>query len=200
MKMSRKVYDITSSDNIESLDSEVDIEELLPSILDINNEIKFLAELKKKRAKTIDDRVNFLKEIKEKLEKVIHLTLSENKTKSLNFPGLATVSRRSKKGKWVVLDEDCLISELQKLSTDEDGVLSKSELSDVLVSKITFTNKKTLDSVLESLCEQGKKVEFASKTDDSESLVVKEDKDREESDSDLDREDSSAEDYDSLEI
>jgi hypothetical protein len=131
--------DIDSDAVTDSIDEDVDLEKLVASISKIKEEVEFLKALKKRRAEPIDAKIEKLTN-NEAIIRDIILDLMPQlfpKKKTVDFPGVGKITRRSLNGKWEVTDEMALAKEARKHGQldelfDKKLVLKKKFLSSVI--------------------------------------------------------------------
>lgn len=140
-----------------------EIEQALSMMKDSDEEQSFLKDLKKRRVNPIDDKIKKLETDKDKLKKMILNTMKElkPKQKTIDFPGVAKVTRRAVKGTWSIVDEDSLIADLERLGLKDDIVKVEEKI-----------DKKKLNSALVNLEKQSSVVSGVEKSDNSESISV----------------------------
>lgn len=133
----KETIEVLESGQVKALTDVHAIEAALELISKSESKIEEFKEIKKKRNYLIDAEMENLDSRIEFLKSVIAQTLKAHDKKSISFPGLAKVSRRNKKGKWVVTDEDAL----KKVLKDEgefdtivktEEVVQKGELNKLL--------------------------------------------------------------------
>lgn len=144
----KKIADLLAG-GVNILNSEYELEDVIASIQDMRNKIKFFEELKKKRAAAIKAEILKLTGYIKILEDIVMKTMEQTSHKSLNFPGVGRISVVNRKGKWVVEDEGQL---LDYLVEQDETVLDK-----VYVSKNSIV-KKELDKVLNIWKKTGKTI------------------------------------------
>ena len=96
--------------------NEKEIEDIVRGIKAIDEDLEFLKNLKKKRVEPIDEKV---KELDCKRKNLEELTLKSMENlfpnkKTIDFPGVAKVTRKNTKGSWKILDEDDFIDFIEK--------------------------------------------------------------------------------------
>jgi phage host-nuclease inhibitor protein Gam len=95
----------------------------------------WLKELKRQRAKSIDDELQSIEAFEERVRKVIQNTMEAHvpEKKSLDFPGIGKVQKRATKPNWEVQDEDAVIGFLEENGKKEalktETSLVKKELN-----------------------------------------------------------------------
>ena len=164
----KDIVTMLTSEDVTHLEEECDIEELILSISGIDKTLEWYKELKKKRIEKITAEMDKLSKRKDRLKDVIAATLTENGTKSLNFPGIGKVSVRNVKGKWNIEDEESLAAYLQK-------ELEGEELNKIVVTK-TVIVKAPLKKVLDLWEKNGSLPSTVEREDDKQSLSVTVDK------------------------
>jgi len=137
---SKKIFDILDSDKPESLESEFELEDVLSYIKILKDKTTFLSELKKQRAKVIQNEIDKHDEKIKFLEDVVLLTLESVNKKTLDFPGVGKATKVERKGKWIVKDDTLL---LDYLKTNDLAAYNE------VVSQKDIISKKDLDKILE---------------------------------------------------
>jgi len=137
---SRRIAEIISG-LVDSLESEYEIEDLLISINNMKDNISFLENLKRKRAKDIQSEIDNINDRISILEKFIESTLKDVNRKSLNFPGVGKVTIVNRNGKWTIKDEEKLLEILEQ---------KDKAAYDKVVSTKPIIAKKALDEILDS--------------------------------------------------
>jgi histidinol phosphatase-like PHP family hydrolase len=145
----------------EGLADKYEIENALISMKEMGDKIAFLTELKKRRSQLIDMQISQEEANMEKLEEAIKKCMSDNKIKSLDFPGVAKVSIRNKKGVWTIIDKDKLKIHLQGLGKFD--AVSKKEWDFV---------KKDLNKVLDELKENNNTSDYVKQEPDGTSVSI----------------------------
>ena len=92
------------------LNSVYEIEEVIPLIQKLSKHIVFLKELKKFRSTSIDAKIAEYAEKSQQLRTVILNTLEKFGEKTLDFPGVAKVTRKKTTSTWQVESESSLLS------------------------------------------------------------------------------------------
>ena len=140
-----------------------EIEQALSMMKDSSDEQEFLKNLKKRRVSPIDDKIKKLENNKEKLKSMILKTMRElkPKQKTIDFPGVAKVTRRAVKGSWSVVDESALKKELERLNLKNDIVKTEEKI-----------DKKKLNSALTNLDKQNSTINGVQKSQDHESISI----------------------------
>ena len=135
----KKISDLLMAGVTDALESEYELEDVIASIKNLRDKVKFLEELKRQRAASLKSEIlKWTGQIKI-LEEIVMNTMEKTSHKSLNFPGVGKASVINRKGKWIVEDEYAL---LEYLEDQGDEIWEK-----VVVEK-TSVVKKELDSVL----------------------------------------------------
>jgi len=164
----KKIFDILQSEDVEPLESDIEIEDLILVIKDIDGKISFLERLKKERTKAISEEIEKLLSKKDKFKGVISKTLEAFDHKALNFPGVGKVTSKTNSGKWNILDEGSLIEVLKE-------ELSADEFSEVVVQKQSIV-KKALNRILDSLSSSDAISKLVNKEKEDTSLMITFDK------------------------
>ena len=168
MALGKKWVDIFESQEIKPLDSELDIEEILLMIQKMDADVDFLIRLKQKRVKDVEDQIYKVNQKRELLENIIKATLESTGNKSLKFPGVAKVSLRERKGKWVITDEEKMLTSLKT-------ILSAEKYNTIVVSNQSVV-KSALNEELEQLAGLGTLPDGVRKEDDKVFLAIGDDK------------------------
>jgi phage host-nuclease inhibitor protein Gam len=117
------------------LPSEFEIENAIILIKSLQDRQTWLKELKRQRAKSIDDELQSIEAFEERVRKVIQNTMEAHvpEKKSLDFPGIGKVQKRATKPNWEVQDEDAVIGFLEENGKKEalktETSLVKKELN-----------------------------------------------------------------------
>lgn len=117
------------------LPSEFEIENAIILIKSLQDRQTWLKELKRQRAKSIDDELRSIEAFEERVRKVIQNTMEAHvpEKKSLDFPGIGKVQKRATKPNWEVQDEDAVIGFLEENGKKEalktETSLVKKELN-----------------------------------------------------------------------
>ena len=127
------------------LNSVYEIEDLLVIIRQLEDKMRFYADLKKFRTKAIDEEVSKLEQKTENLRRVVLNTMTrlEPKKRSLDFPSVGKVVRRAGKVNWRVENEQSLLGFLEKQGVKSQVVVVKEQI-----------DKKALNKVLDCMDEQ----------------------------------------------
>ncbi len=147
----------------DSLSSVFEIEELLYSIKDAEDSIKYLQDLKKHRDKIVNNQISTLKSKMETWRQVILKTmeLHEPDKNTLPFPGVGKVTRRKVPGSWSVDNEESMLD-----------FFEQSGVKDEVVEKKEVINRKNLKATLDFFDKQNKKVPGVSKSEDRVGLSI----------------------------
>lgn len=128
-----------------SIQHPVEIDELLVNIAAIDAQIEHYEALKKHRNSVIDAEIDKLEGNKAQYREAIQQFMASNGEKTLNYPGVGKVTRKAGTRKWIVKDEDALISYLK----------ANPGLSPQLLAKVVVTEekvvKKELNKILDDL-------------------------------------------------
>ena len=140
-----------------------EIEDLLVALNKLDKNIEFLKGLKKNRAEQIDAEINEYNLKVEWLRNMILMGMKEHAAneKTLNFPGVAKVTRRNVKGTWSIEDEKALIT-----------FLTEQGMKDEVVAVKETVDKKKAKEVLEQLAKMRIPIAGAVRSDDSEGISV----------------------------
>jgi len=112
------------------------VESALEMIKSSTDRIDQFKELKKQRTRSIDAEIETLTTRIDFFKQVIVSTLEDKNQKNVKFPGLGKASLRSKKGKWVVDDEEELIEILKKEKEDDTCVKTKEVIDKTQLNKL----------------------------------------------------------------
>lgn len=146
--------DLSSQDIESKVDKGVDIENLLHAIGKYRSEVEFLKELKKKRIAPIDAKIAKLNSNEEYLKNLILelMPVHFGKKNTVDFPGVGKLSKRVKKGKWVVHDFDKFLAQVEKRNLDEDVIkVEKKVVAKFLPSVIAEMMKDLKEDELEGV-------------------------------------------------
>ena len=143
------------------LNSVFEIEELLEMVRQIEDKMGFYAELKKYRAKVIDDEIQKLEERSQNIRSVILNTMKHADKRSLNFPSIGKVVRRAGKTTWQIEDEGELVEFLDKQGVKAQVVHTKE-----------VVDKKSLTKVLDNMADQGIAPRGVAKNDAQEGVSI----------------------------
>jgi hypothetical protein len=162
--------------DVKPCDDLFDIEEIAFIIKDLTHKIDIQKEYKKKKNQAINDEMESLKNRIEYFKKVIVATLVKHGEKNLNLPDSCKVNLRNPKPKWVIDDEEALITYLieqeeiencaEKIESwkitkkDADKILNDWEKSENLPP-----------SVHKEVGEMGVSISFVEKEDEVEETV-----------------------------
>jgi hypothetical protein len=126
-----------------SISEDVDLEKLVLAVRNIREEVVFLKDLKKRRVAPIAEKLEKLERNEEELKSLILELMPElfPKKKTVDFPGIGKITKRTSKGKWEVTDEEELLQyarshDKHKELFDRKFVLKKRELASVLADII----------------------------------------------------------------
>jgi hypothetical protein len=131
------------------IQTHIDIDDMLMTLAAIDEQIGRYEDLKQHRIDPIDKEIKALTGKKEEYRSAINSYMTANNEKTLKYPGLAVVSRRSSKAKWTIGDEDALLDLLYAVLKERQPVLDK------IVKVEPKLIKKELDKVLDELETQG---------------------------------------------
>lgn len=152
---------VLASDSV--LKDTFEIESLLIILRDLDEKESWFKQLKKKRAEAIDQQIDLIDQNREKLRNIILNSMKEltPDKKSLEFPGVGKVQRKSSKPKWIVNESEEVISFLEEAGKDKGCV--------VLEKKII---KKELDKVLEQYYETSMEVPGVTREEGKDALAI----------------------------
>jgi DNA primase len=129
----------------QSIQHQVDIDEMLLSIAALDAQIAHYDELKKHRVALIATEVAKLEATKEQYRQAIRQFMAAQGEKTLNYPGVGKVSRKAGSRKWNINNETDLIAFLE----------ANPNISPQLIAKVIVTEKtlvkKELNKLLDDL-------------------------------------------------
>ena len=141
MSEAKSAFDIITSGAVPAdvyLNSVFEIETILLRIRELNDNIQHLKGLKKFRVESADVEIKHLEykvvQFRELIERTM-LTLEPDQ-KTLQFPSVAKISRRTDKGGWVISDEDAFVEFLNKEGKKDSLVTVKEVLNKRLAKKV----------------------------------------------------------------
>jgi len=149
----KKIADLLFAGVTDALESEYELEDVIASIKNLRDKVKFLEELKKQRAASLKSEIlKWTGQIKI-LEEIAMNTMEKTSHKSLNFPGVGKVSVIRRKGKWVIEDEDGLLVFLEEQGDEvwEKTVVEKYGIVKKELDTILNMWKKTGDDIPDSV-------------------------------------------------
>ncbi len=158
MQMSEKPKSLMDTDVLENV---FEIEELLSDLAKANDHIQFLQDLKKFRAEAVNIKIEEYTITTEKLRKIIQNTLAHFDEKTLEFPGVGKVGRRTTKGRWQVQDTDAVVEYFDKKGLKKEIVQTKESV-----------DRRKLSKLIENYQAQGEKIPGVVLGKDKESLSV----------------------------
>jgi len=112
------------------LNSVYEIENVLLILKSLDQKIDWYKHLKKYRTASIDEKINDLEERMSRLRDVVLSTMKklEPKRSTMNFPAIASVTRKANPGKWEIEDEESLLVFLSKSGHKNDVIKVKETL------------------------------------------------------------------------
>lgn len=110
----RDAVEILESGVVRPMSDLNNIEAALVMMRQANEKIEALRSLKRAREEAINAEMDKLRNRLDFLKSVIVRTLQDHNQKTVSFPGVGKVSRRKKKGSWLVKDEEALMDVLKK--------------------------------------------------------------------------------------
>jgi phage host-nuclease inhibitor protein Gam len=129
--------DFDEDEYSEKIGQDVDTEQIVKAIRRCDEEIAFLKKLKANRVRPIDEKIEKLSRNQDKL-KYFALDLMDkyfpNKN-TVDFPGIAKITKRKKKGKWEIVDEDALVGFLKE-SGCESAIKTKESIDKKELPKV----------------------------------------------------------------
>jgi len=193
---SKLIFDLLGPNSSQVLDSPEQIEDVMVVLNSLDRKEDFYKRLKVKRAKQIDNELARLSSQRNKLRDLIDAELDRSGFKTLSFPGIGKVSKRIKKGRWVIVDEEALIDKFEQELDPEQ--------TDELIKQSKKIVKKNADKVFDAWAKTDDVPDFVTREEDGMSLSLTYDKAigdlYEEVDSVEDVDSNSMEDMDSLEV
>lgn len=147
----------------DTLSSVYDIEDVLLMIGEIDHKIDYYKELKKHRVESIDTKINNLSEKTEALRSVILNTMKKMapQDKTINFPDIGKVSRRT--GQDVI----AVTSETEVLT-----YLEKSGKKNEVVKVVETIDKRKLNSLVNECHKAGERVPGVTRTPGVETISI----------------------------
>lgn len=171
----KETVEILESGQVKPLSDVYSVEAALELISKSESKIEEFKEIKKKRNYLIDAEIENLESRIEFLKSVIAQTLKSHSKKNVSFPGVGKVSLRTKKGKWIVVDEEALKQVLKDegefdtiVVTEE--VIKKGELNKLL--DVWQSIDKLPKSVSKEPDEDGVTISYEKPTTDINSVPV----------------------------
>lgn len=132
----KDVIDILQSGEAKPLQDTESIEAALQLIKKSEDQVKQFKELKKKRIEAINQEIETLETRVQFFKQVIIKTLKKSNQKTIKFPGIGKVSRRTKKGKWLVNDEVEMIQILKNENEFDNCVEIKEDIKKTSLNKL----------------------------------------------------------------
>lgn len=120
------------------LDSKYEIEDVLTMIQQVEDKVKFYKELKQFRAKKIDDEISNLESRANHLRRIVLNTMesTEPKKKTMHFPGVGKVTRRTGKSSWKIKNEQLMLDFLEEQGVKGQVVETKEVISKKEANKV----------------------------------------------------------------
>jgi hypothetical protein len=146
--------DLSDQDVASQINDGVDLENLVHAISKYRKEVIFLKELKAKRNAPIDIKIAKCTSNEEYLKRLILELMPKlfGAKKSVDFPGVGKISKRVKKGKWVVGDKDAFIAQIEALDLGEDVIKVEKKIVAKFLASVTAEMLKTMkDDELEGV-------------------------------------------------
>lgn len=121
-----------------TLDSKYEIENVLLMIQQTEDKVKFFKELKQYRAKKLDEEIKSLEDRSERLRRVVLNTMvsTDPDKKTMHFPGIGKVTRRTGKTSWKIKDENELLAFLEDQGVKNQVVETKEVISKKDANKV----------------------------------------------------------------
>jgi hypothetical protein len=135
---------LAKPNDVNEIQSPVDIDDMLIRIAALDDQIEHYKALKRRRTAVIDEEIVRLEDAQQEYREAITSFMAANDEKSLNFPGVGKVNRKTAAGKWIVLDEEALLAYLQK---------KMPQALDAVVQMVPKIKKKELNKLLDSVGE-----------------------------------------------
>jgi hypothetical protein len=136
-EIEEEAFDLEDSlfDNIDEdfniadvIKSDVEVEKIIKKIVECDEEVEFLKKLKKERTNPIDEKIDLLGSKRDKLKsftlELMSIYFPEKNT--VDFPGVAKISKRKNSPKWELTDEEKFIS-FVKDNKVQDGIVKTTE-------------------------------------------------------------------------
>lgn len=141
----------------------VEIEDLVVALARTNKKLDWYKALKQKRIKDIEEETQAYEAKATWLRDLILSSMQEHSPseKTLNFPGIAKVSRRNVKGSWDISDEEAMLA-----------CLADQGMKDEVVRIKEVVDKKKAKDVLEQLHKMRITVPGVTRSEDSEGISV----------------------------
>jgi hypothetical protein len=160
------VNEIMSSKDIPdqlSLSSVYELEDVLSSLKEIDKKVQFLKEYKKNRAAIIDAEIKAYEDKNEWLRNLALTTMSTlaPKEKTLSFPGIGKITRRTVKGGWDIIDERSMLAFLEDIGVKDDVVETR-----------VVIDKKKVKPILDNFSKQRSDIPGVVKKKDYESVTI----------------------------
>ena len=149
----KELQDMYAAGEIKALDDLMLIEDVALTVQEINKEVDFYKEYKKKKSQDISDAIKVLENKVEFYKSIMVSTLKSNNEKSVNFPGTCLVSSRNQKEIWKVRDEEEFIAVLKEAKKAGEKV------DDVLEEVVQYNVRKREASKLLAIWESSGKLE-----------------------------------------
>ena len=134
---------LSSQQQSDAIQQPVEIDDMLLSIASIEEQIAHYENLKKHRTQVLDKEIDALEEQRQFYRSSILALMATHNEKTLNFPGVGKVSRKAATSKWIIDNEEMLVTFLQ-------DVLDEDTYKKVVVQAPKIV-KKELNKVLDNL-------------------------------------------------
>ena len=144
-----------------------ELEDALIEIRNAQQEIEHVKALKKRRAAHYDAQIKEMEQREVTLREAIEKCMTSAGKKTLKYPGVGNLSRRTVKGKWEIEDENALIEHCEELGIGDDAY-----------EQVYKINKTKMNKVLDELEKNNNVPKGVTKGDDRESLTVTIEKDK----------------------
>lgn len=141
-----------------------DISELEDALIEIRNaqeEVEHVKALKKRREEHYNAQIKKMEERERILREAVGRCMSSVDKKTLKYPGVGSISRKTVKGKWNIKDEQALVAHCERLGIGSDAY-----------EEVVKINKTKMNKVLDDLEKNSNVPECAEREDDKESLSV----------------------------
>lgn len=141
-----------------------DVSELEDALIEIRNsqeEVEHVKALKKRREEHYNAQIKKMEEKETILREAIERCMSSFDKKTLKYPGVGSVSRKTVKGKWNIKDEQALVDYCENLGIGSDAY-----------EEVLKVNKTKMNKVLDELEKNSNVPECAEREDDKDSLAV----------------------------
>lgn len=105
---------IGETETIPEVDDLLQLEQYVMAIVKLTEKQDFLKQLKKKRVEIIDQAIEDAKNRENKIREISIDVLNKLEKKTVDYPGLAKITKTNKQGKWIINDEESLLKFLKE--------------------------------------------------------------------------------------